>query len=316
MKHNSGYNKNRVKNIKRARTMILFIIVAVFVIGGSTLMSVKFSESKQAVQALDVNNETSAKASEINQTTSQNQDASDKINYLPLGQDPVADDVASMEKYLVQQEKGQMPDGADGKKVVYLTFDDGPSETVTPKILDVLKDENVKATFFIVGHALDSSDANKNLVKREANEGNAIGNHTYSHDYKYLFPGSTVNINNFTSDIEKTNQSLKNVLGSDFSTRAIRIPGGHMSWKGMQPLDDWFKSNDYHYIDWNALSRDAEGKTKNADELLEQVKETTKGRQKAIILMHDTYGKEETAKALPQVIEYLKAQGYEFRTMK
>lgn len=296
--------------------MILFIIVVAFVVGGSTLMAVKFSDSKQAVQALDVNKETSAKASDINQTTSQNQDVSDKINYLPLGQDPVADDVASMEKYLVQQEKGQMPDGADGKKVVYLTFDDGPSETVTPKILDVLKDENVKATFFIVGHALDSSDANKNLVKREANEGNAIGNHTYSHDYKYLFPDSTVNIKNFTSDIEKTNQSLKNVLGNDFSTRAIRIPGGHMSWKGMQPLDDWFKSNDYHYIDWNALSRDAEGKTKNADELLEQVKETTKGRQKAIILMHDTYGKEETAKALPQMIEYLKTQGYEFRTIK
>ena len=84
------------------------------------------------------NNTQSAKASEINQTPSQNQDTSDKINYLPLGQDPVADDVASMEKYLVQQEKGQMPDGADGKKVVYLTFDDGPSETVTPKILYIV----------------------------------------------------------------------------------------------------------------------------------------------------------------------------------
>ena len=68
----------------------------------------------------------------------------------------------------MQQEKGQIPDGADGKKVVYLTFDDGPSETVTPKILDVLKAENVHATFFIVGNALDSSEASKNLIKREA----------------------------------------------------------------------------------------------------------------------------------------------------
>ena len=305
MKNNLKFNNNVGYNVKKVKIIILFVVITVvLVIGADIAFEKKF------------NNTQSAKASEINQSASQNQDASDKTKYLPLGQDPVADDVASMEKYLVQQEKGQMPDGADGKKVVYLTFDDGPSETVTPTILDVLKDENVKATFFIVGHALDSSDANKNLVKREANEGNAIGNHTYSHDYKYLFPDSTVNINNFTSDIEKTNQALKNVLGSDFSTRAIRIPGGHMSWKGMQPLDDWFKSNDYHYIDWNALSRDAEGKTKNADELLEQVKETTKGRQKAIILMHDTYGKEETAKALPQVIEYLKAQGYEFRTLK
>ena len=67
-------------------------------------------------------------------------------NLSSLENDPVSDDIAFVEKYLKQQMKGQMPDGADGKKVVYLTFDDGPSETVTPLILDTLKAENVHAT--------------------------------------------------------------------------------------------------------------------------------------------------------------------------
>lgn len=123
-----------------------------------------------------------------------------------------------------------MPEGADGKKVVYLTFDDGPSETVTPFVLDALKAENVHATFFVVGKNVDESETNKNLLKRELAEGNEIGNHTYSHNYNYLYPKNIINVNNIMEDIEKTNQSLKNVLGQDFSTRAIRFPGGHMTW--------------------------------------------------------------------------------------
>ena len=76
------------------------------------------------------------------------------------------------------------------------------------------------------------------------------------------------------------------------------------------------KEKDYHYIDWNALSKDAEGPRKNAEQLTEEVKKTVGNKTKAVILMHDTYGKEETAKALPRIIKYLKNQGYEFRIFK
>ena len=253
MKHNHRYNKNKEKNIKRARTTILFIIIAAFVVGGSTLMAVKFSESKQAVQALEVNKETNSESSDEDNTNNKNELNS---NISSLENDPVADDIAFVEKYLNQQMKGQMPDGADGKKVVYLTFDDGPSETVTPKILDTLKAENVHATFFLVGKAVDESEITKNLVKREVDEGNAIGNHTYSHNYNYLYPNKTINVDNFMADVNKTNQSLKNVLGENFSTRAIRFPGGHMTWKGMAAMDAWImKEKDYHQVDWNALSK-------------------------------------------------------------
>ena len=238
------------------------------------------------------------------------------INLSSLENDPVADDIAFVEKYLNQQRKGQMPDGADGKKVVYLTFDDGPSATVTPLILDTLKAENVHATFFVVGKAVDESNTTKNLIRREVEEGNAIGNHTYTHNYKYLYPNRTVNVDNVMASINKTNKSLKNILGVDFLTRAIRFPGGHMSWKGMKAIDAVIKEKDYHQVDWNALTKDAEGAPKNAEQLKQELIKTIQGRQKAVVLMHDTYGKEETAKALPEIIKYLKEQGYEFRTMK
>jgi len=123
------------------------------------------------------------------------------------------------------------------------------------------------------------------------------------------------------ADIEKTNQSLKSVLGEDFSTRAIRFPGGHMTWakkdaKGMEAMDKALADKDYHQVDWNSLSKDAEGAHKNAAQLKQEVINTMGNKQKLVILMHDTYGKEETAKALPEVIKYLKEQGYEFRVLK
>lgn len=68
-------------------------------------------------------------------------------------------------------------------------------------------------------------------------------------------------------------------------------------------------------IDWNALNKDAEGKKKNAEQLLENVKGTTEGKEMVVLLMHDAYGEEETAKALPQVIKYFKNNGYAFKTL-
>jgi len=313
MKHNHRYN-SKIRNIKRARTIILFIVMGVFVIIGSAVMAQKFSTSKQEVQALD-------DTSKGTNSEANNADNKEDTTVASLKNDPGADDVAFVEKYLDQQMRGQMPDGADGKKVVYLTFDDGPSETVTPQILDTLKAENVHATFFLVGKSVNESETTKNLVKRELGEGNAIGNHTYSHNYNYLYPHGKIDLNNCMTDFEKTNQVLKDVLGQDFSTRAVRFPGGHMTWKskdakGMEDMDKALHDKDYHQVDWNSLSKDAEGAPKNAEQLKQEVIKTMSGRQKGIILMHDTYGKEETAKALPEIIKYLKEQGYEFRTMK
>ncbi|MZK50893.1 polysaccharide deacetylase family protein [Clostridium beijerinckii] len=311
MRNNYRYSRyNRNVRIRRKRILILTIIIVA--LGGlaASIIDDKFFSKDKNVQALASN-----EAVGSNQDDEASKPKEDDTN-AEVQNDSYVDDVASVEKFLTQQAKGQKIEDTDGKKVVYLSFDDGPSETNTPSILKTLKEENVKATFFVLGKAIDQSEANKNLLKQELEEGHAIGNHSYSHNYKYLYPNGSVNTNNFMSEINKTNESLKKVLGEDFSTRAIRFPGGHMSWKNTGEVDKIMKEKDYHYVDWNALSKDAEGPHKNADQLIEEVKKTVENKTKVVLLMHDTYGKEETAKALPGIIEYLKGQGYEFRTFK
>ena len=314
MKHSNLFKRNKFKNIKRARITILFSIISIFVIV-STIMAKRFLANRQAVQPLDVSQGKKPGLSDI-------QNKNETASNAPITEsNSEVEDAAFVEKYLDQQMKGQMPDGADGKKVVYLTFDDGPSETVTPQILDILKAKNVHATFFLIGQYIDKDQASKDLVKREFDEGNAIGNHTYSHNYDYLYANRKINLENCMSDFEKTSQSLKKILGQDFSIRAVRFPGGKMTWykmdsSGAETMEKALHDKDYHQIDWNALSGDAEGAPKNAEQLKQEVIKTVAGRQKAIILMHDAYGKVETAKALPEIIEYLKSQGYEFKIMK
>ena len=298
-----GTRSNRNKMIrKKNRCMFNFIIL--FMLLGIIVMGVSANIALKLFRNLATAN---AETSFGGESKSSDEDISKGSH---------ADDVAFLEKYLYQQQMGLMPDGADGKKVVYLTFDDGPSETVTPKILDILKAENVKATFFVLGNSIDSSEESKNILKREVSEGHSIGNHTYSHNYSYLYPNRIINVENFMDDIEKANKSIKAVLGEDFVVRAIRFPGGYMSWKDKDGINDILKEKGYYHIDWNSLSKDAEGGYKSSEQLLEEVKSSVSGREKAVILMHDNYGKEETAKALPEIIDYLKEQGYEFRTIK
>ena len=210
----------------------------------------------------------------------------------------------------------------DGKKIVFLTFDDGPSTTITPKILDILKQYDVKATFMLVGKNVESNEESKKLVKRILEEGHEIGNHTYSHDYKNkLYPKNKLNVDYFMEEIQKTDNAIKSIVGESFNTRVIRMPGGYMSRKiyndpNLDIFDSRLKEKNIISIDWNAYAEDAETKKRNAEQILEAVKKTVGTKEKVVLLMHDTYGKEETAKALPNIIEYLKNQGYEFKTIK
>lgn len=204
----------------------------------------------------------------------------------------------------------------NGEKIVFLTFDDGTSTTVTPEVLKVLDENDVKATFFLTGENIERGGKKaEDLIKQEFNSGHAIANHSYSHDYKILYPQRTLNLEAFKADFKKTDEILKDVLGPYFSTRVIRCPGGHMSWKGMEPLDSYLEENNMASIDWNALSGDAEGRKKSAQELVDHAIKTSEGKEIVVLLMHDTYGKEETAKALPQIIKYFKDNGYAFKTL-
>ena len=88
-----------------------------------------------------------------------------------------------------------------------------------------------------------------------------------------------------------------------------------MSWKEMDKLDNYLNENNMASIDLNALNADAQGKKKNANDLVDYAIKTSQGKEIVVLLMHDTYGKEETAKALPEIIKYFKENGYEFKTL-
>ena len=129
-----------------------------------------------------------------------------------------------------------------------------------------------------------------------------------------------MNVNNIVSDLQKNENAMKEVLGKDFTTRVIRLPGGYWSWDGPTAMKEAMEQDGYYNVDWNALDKDAEGPKKNADQLVQCTKESVEAlglnADSVVLLMHDTYGKEETVKALPRIIEYLQSQGYEFRTIK
>ena len=204
----------------------------------------------------------------------------------------------------------------DGKKVVFLTFDDGTSKTNTPEVLRILKENNIKATFFLTGSNIEhGGETAKDLVRQEFNSGHAIANHSYSHDFKLLYPGRNLDMEAFKADYEKNDKLLKSILGENFTTHVMRCPGGYMSWKNMDPLKDYLNENKIASIDWNALNADAEGPKKNAQQLVDFAIKTAQGKEMVVLLMHDTYGKEETVKALPSIIKYFKDNGYEFRTL-
>ena len=326
-------NRSRHKRQKMNRNAIIlgicFLIVASVVIGvkfiskhnkGNVQITTKPNKEINSDDKEVVSNNENKEVTDNSEEVESN--IVDNTNYLELKDDINADDavmVAENTKGLLNGTK-QYPVRTDGKKVVYLTFDDGPSTTNTPEILNVLDRYNVKATFFTLGKSIEANEEAKNILKDTAKRGHAIANHTYSHDYSYLYPNRTMNVDNIVSDIEKSNSIMREVLGESFSTRVIRFPGGYWSWEGRTAMKEAMDQNGYYNVDWNALNKDAEGKQKNADELLQSTKETVEAlgpdADSVVLLMHDTYGKEETAKALPQIIEYLQEKGFEFRTIK
>lgn len=323
------------RKIKNQQKFILILITCVLIIAaiflGSKLAKKRVNnlQTNPKVENQDGTSSNSLKEQE-DKNNSNNEDNKDKVDtpkldnsgYLSYEEDTNADDgvmVAENTKGLLNGTK-HYPVRTDGKKVAYLTFDDGPSTTNTPKILDILDKYNIKATFFVLGSSIDANEGAKDILKEEVKRGHAIANHTYGHDYSYLYPGRVMNVKNILSDLEKSQNSMKAVLGKDFSTRVIRFPGGYWSWEGRTAMKEALEQNQYYNVDWNALNKDAEGTKKNAEQLVQCAKESVKAlgpdADSVVLLMHDTYGKEETVKALPQIIEYLQSQGFEFRSIK
>ena len=197
----------------------------------------------------------------------------------------------------------------ENKNVIYLTFDDGPSTDITPGILDILKDENVKATFFVLDYSVGSK--REELVKREIEEGHAIGLHGVSHKYKEIYKSLEDGISNFTN----LNQKIKETTGVD--TKIMRFPGGSSNTvsrfnKGiMTALSSAMLERGYKYYDWNVASGDS-GDVKTKEAVYENVTKGFKKDRINMVLMHDFGGNKKTLEALRDIIRFGKENGYTF----
>ncbi len=198
-------------------------------------------------------------------------------------------------------------------KTVYLTFDDGPSQ-ITEQVLDILKQENIKATFFVIGN---DTDKGKNILKRIDEEGHSIGNHTYSHNYSYIYK----DVDNFFDDLSKNDEIIYEATGKH--PKIIRFPGGSNNSatktengkKVMSKIIDRLNKEGYVYFDWNASSGDASPQPASVDDIVNNVLTWVGKNNNAVVLFHDNYTKINTLKALPILIEKLKFLGCNFDTL-
>lgn len=307
------YSENRIKNRKnrikrRRKTMILLAILLMFV-GGTWIKNsinkkkvLSNNEKKQSENLVnkEKNDDEKIQKEEIQKEKKDNISKKDKKvdKGLTVGQDGLKRN----ENNTVVMTVDEIWENADKKKIAFLTFDDGPSE-YTPQILDVLNKCNAKATFFLLG---TSVEANSEYLKREIEEGHAVGNHTYSHNIKYF---GNYTPQNFVQDVKRCDDSIKRVLGQDFKTNLVRFPGGSFNHKSYEQelLNAGFK-----HIDWNIENGDAKRLNVPKEELLNNIKRDMVNHNHLVILMHDSSTKKTTVDSLPEMIDYLKSQGFEF----
>ena len=195
----------------------------------------------------------------------------------------------------------------DDEKVVYLTFDDGPSKN-TQRVLDILAEYDAKATFFITGQQPEYFS----MIKTAYDAGHTIGLHSYIHEYDQVY----ASVDAYFKDLEKIGELAKEQIG--FVPCYIRFPGGASNTVSrkytegiMSELTQKVLEKGYQYYDWNISSGDGSKATK--EEIIKQSE--TDEYNHIMILFHDAATKDTTVEALPEILKYYQDKGYEFRAI-
>ena len=281
----------RTKRLNKIKVALaFFIVVLIVLIVFTSIRLVQMYKVSKNVHAYDL------WINEVNAEISAREEA-EKARFLPLNEQEL-ENFSNIYKH------------QDNKRV-FLTFDDGPSTSVTPYILDLLAEQNIKATFFVLGSKVE---ANPDLVKREYDEGHYIANHGYSHKYSEMY-SSTQNV---LDEYNKTNDLIKNAIGNEnYNSLVFRFPGGSSGGPYndlKQEAKEVLKQNGIASVDWNALTNDAAG-ANTKEKIMENFYNTVQNKTSIVILMHDAPDKILTYECLPEIIQYFKDNGYEFKTM-
>ena len=289
---------------KRKRTTVnpiaVFLICLSIVLIAVSAFSI-FSAAQLSDKVDTLNSEISRASSEIEVYKQQNEHLNEVI-YDQSSQ------IVSLQQ--MKASKNQSSATYTGPKVCYLTFDDGPSEN-TPRILEILKEKNAKATWFCIHTSYPQ------YMKNISDGGHTVAIHTYSHNYRQIYSSTDAYFN----DLNKIKSEIKQYTGID--TKLCRFPGGSSNTtsksycKGVvTSIAKRMNSEGYIYFDWNVDSGDANGNNIAASKLVANIKRDV-GSQRCInVLMHDTgSAKRTTVEALPDIIDYLRSQGYTFEAL-
>ncbi len=194
------------------------------------------------------------------------------------------------------------------RKIAYLTFDDGPSKN-TDKILDVLKEKKVKATFFVVGK---TGSLAENRYRRIVEEGHTLGLHSYSHRYEEIY----ASLENYKKDVLRLKEYLYEVTGEE--VWAYRFPGGSSNRVAKVPMKeciDFLEEEGIVYFDWNASSEDAVAVNASCSVLNSNILKDALRYERPMILMHDLHECCNTADGLSELIDRLLEEGYQIEAI-
>lgn len=287
--------RRRKKRIRAAIILLALICVIILII-----VSISKCSSGEDTQTIELGEDTS----EV--TLSSQNDIS-----------PVAESQSNISSIPPASENNNLVDiieTSGQNKRCYLTFDDGPTENITPQILDVLRRYNVKATFFQIGSLIKT---NPSMARRVYEEGHLLANHSDGHNYAKLY----VSTDTFMNEVNDCYESIKDITGEAEPFKLVRFPGGGFRSSAddysdvKQDCKKTLKDYGFYYCDWNSLNGDAEGRAKDPDELVDYLIDSAEGQNNLIVLMHDAASKENTVYALGPIIEYLTREGYTFHRL-
>ena len=200
-----------------------------------------------------------------------------------------------------------------GQKRVFLTFDDGPSPT-TELVLDVLKEQQVPATFFVI--AAPNNEKYLPILRRTVAEGHEIALHSCTHEYSEIYKSPAA----YWADLRRLREKLEPYVPDADKIQWIRFPGGSTNTVShkyggssiMKSLKAQTEEKGLHYVDWNVCAEDAVGGHPGAQQILHNVVSEADGKSTCVVLMHDTKATKTTAEALPQIIDWFRQNGFVF----
>lgn len=305
--------EKELKDLIDSKTIRKEFINRVLVIGVITIVVVA-SSSIAGIMIAKANNE--RRIAEYTEHTESYPNAENNLNEAPeeeVQEEPKQENKSLPIPVYGENAKNRMANiynATNEEKIAYLTFDDGPSSKVTPQILQILEEEGIKATFFVLGNRVELLPE---LLKQEYEAGHYIANHGYSHDYPTVYDSTEAVLEEYNH----TEAIIKAAIGNDnYSSHLFRFPGGSEGGKYKYIKNDakvLLEENNVAYINWNALTNDAVGHP-TAESIVNDLRTSVEGKNRVVILMHDTGTKQLTADTLKENIQYLREQGYTFRT--